>query len=258
MASSLKFKFASPEAVQWLKSVLNDLNKINPSVRIRITDKNVLLYTFAGRVALKCSMRPYSEVFQPVKDEFNMLDFIFINSKNIAQNLGFFREEQGEVTMTIKAEMDREVIPGIVLANELQLVNGDLTLKQVSGQNTLVEGRLTIDMLKKQLNPEYANHSAEIEVQKMIDIKRLSTLNNTDETIIIRVHEEEMFFAQKKWSLKVADVPGVENDTFTFNRKYLSSIIPGNQPIKINFFNGYISLVEENSYFMIALEIDNL
>jgi peptidyl-tRNA hydrolase len=257
MASNLKFKFVSNESVQWLKATLNDLNKINPSVRMRITKKNVLMYTMKGKAALKCAIVPYSDVFQPNNDTFNMLDFIFLNSKNMAQNLGFFRDEDGEAVMTLKADLEREAIPGVVVANDLQLSNGELTLKQISGQNKEVEGRLTIEMLQQQLDPEFANHTVEFDPQKMIDIKRMSTLNNTDETILIRIKDEVMYFAQPKWEKRVADVPGMGNDTFTFNRQYLNSIVPGTEPIRINFFDSYISLVEDNSYFMIGLEIDN-
>lgn len=231
--------------------IIKDLSKIDPMIKMKIDEEHVLFYAKAGKDnsihALKSFMIPVEDFI--VADEPITIDFIILNGPNFIKNLDILNRERPINGKLTYKEKDR-------VASMFYISNDKIKVNFITGDYRMIKD-LTKGDIENKMDPHNANFDFVISGEDFAEVKKLTTLNKS-ETISIRVKKGKLeFFEGRKWSLAVCDLPTVEDETWSFNNKYLKSITPADQ-ITIHMFDQFLLFKEDNVALMIGLELSEL
>lgn len=227
-----------------------DLSKINPMVKVKLDEEDVLFYSRAGTdmtiPAFKSFQYPLADFIKV--DDPQILDFIVLNGGNFVKNCALFLDKDEDIIGKLTYS------PSAKVANQIYLSNGKLNFNFISGDYTQIKD-ITKTQIAERMDPNLSNFSFTMSGDTFSEIKKLVNLNKS-EVINIRTKKGKLEFYDKRWSLKVADVD-VADDLWTFNNKYLKSIDPSDE-IKINMFDQFLLIKENNINLMIGLELSSI
>lgn len=231
--------------------IIKDLSKIDPLIKMKLDKEHVLFYTKAGKDnsihALKSFMLPIEDFI--IADEFITIDFIIINGPNFIKNLDVLNKERpiyGKMTFKEKEKV----------ASVFYISNEKIKVNFITGDYRQIKD-LTKGDIENKMDPDNANFNFTLSGEDFSEVKKLTALNKS-ETISIRVKQGKLeFFDGRKWSINICDLPTVDDETWSFNNKYLKSITPSSQ-ITIHMFDQFLLFKEDNVALMIGLELSEL
>jgi hypothetical protein len=242
--------FIEKDNLEEILKCIADLSKINPMVKVKLDEDDVLFYSRAGTdmtiPAFKSFQYPIANFIRTLEPQ--VLDFIVLNGSNFVKNCALFLDKDEEIAGKLMYNQNAKV------ANQLYLTNEKLNFNFISGDYTQIKD-ITKTQIAERMNPDNSNFSFTMSGDVFAEIKKLVTLNKS-EVINIRTKKGKLEFYDKRWSLKVADVQ-VDDDLWTFNNKYLKSIDASDE-IKINMFDQFLLIKENNVNLMIGLELSSL
>lgn len=252
MSELKEFSFEFNRAnLKEIVTVLKDLTRIDQMIKIKFDQDNVLFYSKAGKDnsihAFKSFLYPIQDFI--IADEYINIDFIIINGTNFVKNLELFINKDIDVKGKLQYKEKEKV------ASMMYITDGKLKLNFVTGDYRQIKDISKQDIENK-MNPDYANFTFTMTGDDFTEIKKLSALNKA-ETISMRVKKEKLEFFDKRWSVYIQDLPNTEDETWSFNNKYLKSIAGSNE-INIHMFDQFLLFKEENIALMIGLELSDL
>lgn len=246
---SYEFEFVRKNFEEILKCIA-DLSRINPMIKIKMDEEDVLFYSRAGNdmtiPAFKSFLYPLDKFITTAEPK--ILDFIVLNGSNFVKNNLLFLDKDNAINGKLLHHNNAKV------AAQMLLSNGKLNFNFISGDYTQIKD-ITKQQIEERMDPSLSNFSFTLDGDTFNEIKKLVNLNKS-EVINIRVKNGKLEFYDKRWSLKVADVT-VDDDMWTFNNKYLKSIDPSEE-IKINMFDQFLLIKDNNVNLMIGLELSSL
>ena len=126
MANKVKFKIKSEKFTDFI-SKLDDLTKIEDTIKLKIDNDNILMYSMMGgnvMLAFKNYLINTRDYFDYTDDLEYSIDIIIANAKKFVKNLNFIKDSD-KVTMEIsyKESPDDE---NIMNGRSLQVVGGKL------------------------------------------------------------------------------------------------------------------------------------
>lgn len=231
--------------------IIKDLSKIDLMIKMKMDDEHVLFYAKAGKDnsihALKSFMLPITDFI--IADDYPNLDFIILNGPNFIKNLDILNRERpinGKLTYKEKDPV----------ASMFYISNDKIKVNFITGDYRMIKD-ITKGDIENKMDPHNANFDFVISGEDFAEVKKLTALNKS-ETISLRVNKGKLeFFDGRKWSLHVCDLPKVDDETWSFNNKYLKSITPSDE-ITIHMFDQFLLFKEDNVALMIGLELSEL
>ena len=246
--SLVEFEFTADGLANFRKKMA-DLFKIAPVARIKITEKQILVYS-ANKFfhTFKSALLDTKETFTLTSGEIpdTGIDFVVLNTRNLVQTVNFFAG-----TNPVKIAFKQ--LRGAPTASEMRISDGDLNLAFVGGDSSELRS-ITAAQIEQKLDPADSLFSFTITGDELTKIKRLATLRDKD-AINIWIRNGDIRIGQSSWDVRVGHSD--EKETYIFDKKYLSCIDLADV-ITIYAFDSFISVRGTETNLMIGRELDEL
>ena len=233
-------------------SFTKELSLIDPTIILSISDDIVVSYSFVGKNindihAFKTVISKTNEIFNKTKVIEDKIVFIIKDSKKFVRNLSNFIDFNEDIKFKISYdEQDNN-------ANYINISNSKLRLKEICGDPIMMSKEITkedIDFLTNKNSSLFNFQLTEMEFKK---IKRMSTIENTNDILYININDGELFMGENKWEMKICDMDK-PNLSVSFPKKYFNTL-SFKENSKIYLFENYILVSDDNSDLMIVLEM---
>jgi len=233
-------------------SYSKELSLIDPTIILSISDDIIVTYSFVGKDindihAFKTVITDTEDLFDKRKTIENKIVFIIKDSKKFVRNISNFIDFDEELKFKISYD-DQDFN-----ANYIQISNSKLKLKEICGDPILMSKEITkedIDFLTNKNNALLNFSLSEMEFRK---IKRMSTIETTNDILYITINNGELSMGENKWDLKICDLDK-PNIHVSFPKKYFNTL-SFKENTKIYLFENYILVSDDNSDLMIVLEM---
>jgi hypothetical protein len=253
MANKIKFQI-NPDKMSDFISKLDDLSKIEDTIKLKIDGDNILMYSILGgnvMLAFKNYLLKTSDYFKGDDFEFT-LDAIIANSKKFVKNLNFLTESpKVTIEFTYKESQDDD---SIMNARSIQVVGGKLKVNWLAGEHYELRD-INKDTLKTNLNIQKRKWFFNISHNDFSDVKKLSNINS-DRIINITIDSGKVLLSEKAaWELECDSIEDDRNASLILNKKFLGCI-KDDKDIQFSIFDNFMLIQDENSNLMLSFEQD--
>jgi hypothetical protein len=254
MANKVKFKLDSQNLNDFI-SKLDELSKIDDTIKIKIDSENILMYSMLGGNVL-LAFKNYllkTEDYLDKTDFDYKIDLIIPNSKKVVKNLAFIKD-QSSVTleMTYKESPDDD---NIYLVRSFQIVSGKFKVNWLSGEHYEVRD-IDKNSLSSRLDLKNKKWSFGIKNEEFLDIKKLSNINS-ERVLSITVNKGNVTFSEKSaWELELESIDVERNANLILNKRFLSCINDKLSHIDFHIFDTFMLIKDVDSNLMLSFEQD--
>jgi hypothetical protein len=252
---TIKIKFPREEFEKFLK-VINELNSIEETHKIKVLDDSILIYTIDGEEetgkinALKVFHIKRDKLFSNLKPEI-LFDFTLVLGKAFVKKFTFLLDSK-DSEFECEIEYDEEMR----LVNSFEMKNTELNVRCIAGHETEIKD-FTVDKKKELMDPSMADFSFELSVEVLAKIKKLSKIDNLNEVITFKIEDGVASFSEAQWELKVKDDIESKNMICSFHKKFLNSIVSIKDIVEFQVFPSYILINEFKSQYLFNLELQD-
>jgi hypothetical protein len=235
-----------------LLSKLEDLSKIGDSMKIKIDEEDILIYSMVGEnmiLAFKSYILKTDDYFSNKKDIDQSIDIIITSSKKFVKNLGMIKGNT-----PIKMEIDwRTNDEGTGSARFFQIKSGKFKMSQSCGEESEIRN-ISKEALDQKLNLKTKKWSFVIKKPDFDDIKKLSNINSEGKILNLNVDSDGRVLISESsvWELEVDQVE-VSSKNIIFSKSYLGNISDQDK-IEFHVFESFILNRNSNSNLMISFE----
>lgn len=253
MANKIKF-IIKPEMFKDFIDKLEDLCKIDDTIKVKIDNDNIFMYSMLGTnvmLAFKNYLINTREYFEYTDDLDFSINLVIVNSKKFVKNLDFIRDSE-KITFEIsyKESQDDELIMN---ARSVQIVGGKLKVNWISGEHYEVKD-INKNVLKQRLDLNNRKWFFKINRQEFNDVKKLSNINS-DRIININITEGRVVLSEKAaWEMEIDSIDS-RTSNLMLNKRFLSCINDSEQ-IEFSIFETFMLIINDNSNLMLSFEQD--
>ena len=253
MANKVKYKIKSDKFTDFIDK-LDDLTKISDTIKLKIDNNNILLYSILGgkvMLAFKSYLIDTREYLEYGDDLEYSVDLIIVNAKKFVKNLNFIKDSE-KITMeiTYKESPDNDLIMN---ARSVQIVGGKLKVNWVSGEHYEVRD-IPKESLEQRLNLKNRKWSFIIEKNEFSDIKKLSSINS-EKIISITVNSGKVLLSEKSaWELEIGSIDD-RNANLILNKRFLTCI-NDMDIVEFNIFDSFMLVKDVNSRCELMLSFE--
>lgn len=256
MANKIKFDI-NGEGFSDFVSKLTDLGGIDDSVRLKIDNKDILMYSILGRnvlLAFKNFLIPTRDILTLEDDIDYQLDLIIPNVKKFVKNLGLIKDENKvKIEFSYKESYDDE---SIYLVRYFQVASGRFKINWIGGEHNNETREINKEMLSRNLDLKNRKWSFSLTNEDFSDIKKLSSINS-ERIININVKDGNVNFSEKSaWDLEVDEIEDDRNSSLILNKRFLSCINDKMDNVEFNIFETFMLIKDNNSNLMLSFEQD--
>jgi len=254
MADKIKFKI-NVDKFPDLLSKIEDLTKIDDSVKLKIDSDNIFMYSLVGDSAILA----FKNYIVPTSDYFGFsgsgiditLDLIVPSAKKLVRNLSFIKGDKIGVDVSYKLSDDGDV----GLSRSVLIDGGKLKIKVEPGEPSTVRD-ISKSQLKSRLDLKNRKWSFKIDRSDFNDIKRLASINSEGKIIHLNLTDGKVILSESSsWELEVGE-SDYKNNSLVFNKNFLSSINDGSGSVEFNVFETFMLIKDDSSNLMISFETD--
>lgn len=254
MADKIKLTIKN-EKFQDLIDKLSDLTSIDDTIKLKIDNKNILMYSMLGgnvMLAFKNFEVNTHDYFE-VKDDLEFTyDVIIANCNKFVKNLEFLKA-QSKVTLSLSCKESQDDA-NVMCARSVQVTGGKLKVNWLAAERYEMRD-INKDILKQRLDLKNRKWSFTITKEDFSDVKKLSNINS-DKIISINVVDGEVTFSEKAaWELKVSDTEK-KSASLIFNKRFFKCIDSNPEEIEFNMFESFMLIKDNNSNLMLSYEQD--
>ena len=251
MASKIKFKIKADKFSDFIDK-LDDLTKIDDTIKLKIDNDNILMYSMLGGnvlLAFKNYLIKTRDYLEYGDDLEYSMDIIIANSKKFVKNLNFIKEsDKVTLEITYKESPDDELI---VNARSLQVVGGKLKVNWLAGEHYEMRD-LNKDSLKERLDLRNKKWSFVINKSDFSDVKKLSSING-EKIINIGITSGKVLFSEASaWEMEVDNIDD-RNGNLMLNKRFLGCI-DESKDIEFNIFENFMLITNDDSNLMLSFE----
>lgn len=256
MASKIKFKINNDKFSDLIEK-LDDLTKIEDTIKMKIDNENILIYSMlsSGQTMLAfknylLSTKDYLDYGDDLEYSF---DIIIANAKKFVKNLNFLNgAEKITLEVTYKESQDDDMI---MSARSLQVVGGKLKVNWIAGEHYEMRD-INKTALKQRLDLKFRKWFFNINKNEFSDVKKLSSINS-DRIINISVLDGKVVLSEKAaWELELESFDDDRNASLMLNKKFLSCINDNTDRIEFSIFENFMLVKDDNSNLMLSFEQD--
>lgn len=254
MSNKIKFNI-KPERFSEFIDKLEDLSKIEDTIKIKIDTDHILIYSMLGgnvMLAFKNYLLPTKDFLETSSEFESTIDMILPNSKKFVKNLNFIKESP-KVTLEInyKPSADDD---NLWNARSLQVVGGKLKVNWITGEHYEMRD-INKNILKQRLDLKNRKWSFSVSKSDFSDVKKLSNINS-DRIINITVLNGSVLFSEKAaWELEIDKLEQERNSNLILNKKFLGCI-NDDTDVEFNIFDSFMLIKDDSSNLMLSFEQD--
>lgn len=252
MTNKIKFKIINNNFVDLIDK-LDDLTKIDDTIKMKIDNDNILIYSMmrSGQTILAfknylLNTRDYLEY-----DEIDQLyDIIIVNSKKLVKNLNFIKlSDRINFEISYKESQDDD---NIMCARSILFTGGKLKVNWLSGEHYEMRD-MNKEILNKKLDIKYRKWFFNISQSDFSDVKKLSNING-ERVITISVDDGKVTLSEKSsWELEIDSIDK-RTTSLILNKKFLNSINNDSDNVEFSIFDNFMLVQNENSNLMLSFE----
>lgn len=251
MATSQKIKFVfKPEKLSVFLSKLEELTKIEDTIKLKIDSEHILMYSILGgnvMLAFKNFLVRTDDYFTETEFD-STIDLILASSKKLVKNLNFLVDSK-KVTFEINYKDTGE---STITARSIQITDGKFKFNWLAGENYELRD-ITKEALKNNLNIKNRRWSFQISKSDFADVKKLSNINS-EKIINISIDSGKVVLSERAaWELEVQSVDSSRNASLMLNKKFLSCINESSD-VEFSIFDSFMLIKEEDSNLMLSFE----
>lgn len=254
MSNKVKFKL-NPTSVGLFIDKLDDLSKIDDTIKLKIDSQHVLMYSMLGGsvlLAFKNFLIPTTDLLD--RDDFDYkIDLIIPNSKKFVKNLQFIRDNTNTTfEIQYKESPDDD---NLFLARSFQIVSGKFKVNWLSGEAYEVRD-IDKNTLSQRLDLKNKKWSFKISNSDFADIKKLSNINS-ERVLNISITNGNVVVSEKSaWELEIDRVDDDRNSNLILNKRFLNCINDKLQDVSIHIFDTFMLIKDVDSNLMLSFEQD--
>jgi hypothetical protein len=246
MANKIKFKIKSEKFTDFI-SKLDDLTKISDTIKLKLDNKDILIYSVLGTGRVMLAFKSYvintRDYLEYVDDLEYSIDLVIVNAKKFVKNLNFIKDsEKISIEITYKESPDDDLIMN---ARSVQIVGGKLKVNWVSGEHYEVRDINKV-ALDQRLNLKNRKWSFIIEKSEFDDVKKLSSING-EKIININVSDGKVILFEKgSWEMEIGSIDPERSANLILNKKFISCINDTGD-IEFNLFDTFMLIKDEEN-----------
>ena len=255
MADKVKFKINSDKFVDFI-SKLDDLTKIEDTIKLKIDNDNILMYSMMSSGQTMLAFKNYlvntREYLEYGDDLEYSIDIIIANAKKFVKNLNFIKDSD-KITFEIsyKESPDDDTIMN---GRSLQIVGGKLKVNWIAGEHYEMRD-INKGALSQRLNLKNRKWFFNINKSEFSDVKKLSSINS-ERIINISVLSGKVTLSERaSWELEIESIDDDRSASLMLNKKFLSCINEMDN-IEFSIFETFMLVRDDNSNLMLSFEQD--
>ncbi len=254
MANKVKFKFI-PQNLSDFISKIDDLSKIDDTIKLKIDNDNILMYSMLGGnvlLAFKNFLVKTSDYLDNTEFDYK-IDLIIPSAKKFVKNLSFIKD-QSSVTLDIsyKESPDDDEL---FLARSFQITSGKFKVNWLAGEHYEVRD-IDKNSLTTRLDLRNKKWSFSIKNEDFIDIKKLSSINS-ERVISITVTKGNVVVSEKSaWELEIDDLDDDRSASLILNKRFLGCINDKLTSVDFHIFDTFMLVKDVDSNLMLSFEQD--
>jgi hypothetical protein len=255
MADKVKFKINSDKFVDFI-SKLDDLTKIEDTIKLKIDNDNILMYSMMSSGQTMLAFKNYivntREYLEYGDDMEFSIDIIIANAKKFVKNLNFIKDSE-KITFEIsyKESPDDETIMN---GRSLQVVGGKLKVNWISAEHYEMRDINKV-ALAQRLNLKNRKWFFNINKSEFSDIKKLSSINS-ERIININVLSGKVTLSERaSWELEIEPIDDDRSASLMLNKKFLNCINEMDN-IEFSIFETFMLVKDDSSNLMLSFEQD--
>lgn len=250
MANKLKLKINTANFADFVDK-LNIVASIDDTVKIKITKKNILMYSMLGGgnaiLAFKNFILDTSDYFD-ISDLDNDIDMIIPFAKRFVKNIAFIKDMEKSTFEIVYKEVD-----DIFNVRGIQIVSGKFKVTWMGGESNIIRD-ITQPQLAQLLDMRNKKWSFSISSSDFIDVKKLSSING-QKIIDMVVDSGVTTWSQTgSWELEVDRIDEAMNSTLILNTRFLGCINEKMENIEFSIFDNFMLIRDDNSDLMLSFE----
>jgi hypothetical protein len=262
------------DTIDEFKSVMTDLKKINPLVKLKIEDENLLIYSIdtlgqgknAPGLAFKTYSFPLDHFFdiklkydKGGKDEFLeeeeiedklMLDWIIPDIGVFIKKLSFLSDSSD-----VKGSIKIRNINNVDYATLVIMSDGKFKFTITGGDQDAIKD-ISMNQLNQFLDTSNSDLNFSFPSKELLSARSASNIEGGDsnKNINIELKDNSVYFSQSNWEMLVGKKDFDSRKKITFNKKYLNNINPNVEEVYFYLFETFILYQEGNQKLMISFE----
>ena len=255
MADKVKFKINSDKFVDFI-SKLDDLTKIEDTIKLKIDNDNILIYSMMSSGQTMLAFKNYlvntRDYLEYGDDLEYSIDIIIANAKKFVKNLNFIKDSE-KITFEIsyKESPDNDTIMN---GRSLQIVGGKLKVNWIAGEHYEMRD-INKGALSQRLNLKNRKWFFNINKSEFSDVKKLSSINS-ERIINISVLSGKVTLSERaSWELEIESIDDDRSASLMLNKKFLSCINEMDN-IEFSIFETFMLVRDDNSNLMLSFEQD--
>lgn len=235
------------------KEVLDDLSKIDDTIKLKIDEKNTFIYSMVGKdnviLAFKNFLLNTEDIFDSFKIE-DKIDLIIPNAKKFVKNLGFI-DLKSDVNLTFKL---RELSEGGLEIKSTQVSNKKLKINWMSAEQYEVRD-IAYESLCKLLDVNNQKLSFSVQRNDFEDVKKLANINGSALISLSSTNDNKITMSEPSaWELEVDEIDEQVNINYNVNKKFLGSVNDGSEPVSFHVFPNFLLVKEDTCNLMVSFE----
>lgn len=255
MASKVKFKIKSEKFTDFINK-LDDLTKIEDTIKLKIDNDNILMYSMMGgnvMLAFKNYLIKTRDYLDYGDDLEYSIDIIIANAKKFVRNLNFIKDSD-KVTMeiTYKESPDDDTI---MTGRSLQVSGGKLKVNWMAAEHFEMRDINKV-ALKQRLDLKGRKWNFTINKSDFSDVRKLSNINSERIVNINIINGKVTLSENAAWELEIDSIDVDRNANLMLNKRFLSCINDDMENIEFNIFETFMLIKDDISNLMLSFEQD--
>ena len=254
MANKVKFKFLPHNLTDFI-SKIDDLSKIDDTIKLKIDSQDILMYSMLGGnvlLAFKNFLVKTSDYLDNTDFDYK-IDLIIPNAKKFVKNLNFIKD-QSSVTLDIsyKESPDDD---DLFLSRSFQITSGKFKVNWLAGEHYEMRD-IDKNSLTTRLDLKNKKWSFSIKNEDFLDIKKLSSINS-ERVISISVVNGNVVVSEKSaWELEIDDLDDDRSASLILNKRFLGCINDKLTSVDFHIFDTFMLVKDSDSNLMLSFEQD--
>lgn len=235
---------------------LDDLTKIGDSIKLKIDEEDIFMYSMMSSGHSILSFKNYlmkTKDYFEFKNNFDTtISIIIPSAKKFVKNLNFTKESE-KIILEISSKVDPDD-DNILLGRSLQVVGDKIKINWMSGENYEMRD-LDKSFIEKKLDLVFRKWFFNINKSEFTDVKKLSSINS-DRIINISILDGKVILSEKAaWEFEIGSIDESRSADLKLNKKFLNCI-NDTEVIEFSIYDNFMLIKDDNSNLMLSYEQD--
>lgn len=251
-AAKTKFKIKADRFPDLIEK-LSDLTDISESVKLKIDNENIMLYSTLGGgvlLAFKNYLVKTRDYLEWGDDLEYSIDAIILNAKKFVKNLGFIKGSE-KITLEFQHKPSQDD-DSVMVARSMHLVGGKLKVNWIAGEHYEMRD-INKSILEDRLNLKNRKWNFLITKEEFEDVKKLANING-EKLLSISVTNGRVVISEAgAWEMELGPAEEGRNSNLILNKRFLKCI-DDTKDVDFSIFENFMLIKDDTTNLMLSYE----